>query len=121
MSTDLIMRNWKMKLANRFSEEVKNYWIFWYTCLICGQNHFSEIHHIISPSSMDYIKGEHNKSILNSCPIGTDCHIHCNLHSFAKQKELLLKVKNILDQNNYKYNETDKKFLEVYKKYYGKI
>jgi hypothetical protein len=107
-----------MKLANRFSEKVKQYWIGTYTCMECGQNHCSELHHILSPSSMDYIKGEHNKSILNSCPIGTECHIHCCLHTFEKQKKLLLKVKSILDSQGYRYNEIDREFIKKYNKYY---
>jgi hypothetical protein len=111
-----------MKLANRFSEEVKQYWAGWYECQECGRNHADCLHHILSGSSPDYVKGNHNESILNSCPLNNhDCHLYKPLHSFAKQKELLLKVKNILDQNHYKYNELDKKFLLVYKKYYVKI
>lgn len=109
-----------MRLSNRFPESVKQYWIGFYTCLECGRNHFSELHHILSPSSMDYIKGEHNKSILNSCPIGNECHIHCSLHSFKKQKELLNKVKDILDRQGYKYEEVDYQFMAKYSKYYDK-
>lgn len=68
---------------------------------------------------MDYIKGKHNESILNSCMLNNEeCHLYKPLHLFKKQKELLLKVKSILDRRGYKYEEIDYQFMIVYSKYY---
>ena len=108
-----------MQLKDRFPEKVKQYWIGWYRCIECGKNHTDALHHIISPSSIDYIKGKHNESILNSCPINNhECHLYKPLHSFKKQKELLNKVKDILDQRNYQYDLIDYQFIIKYRKYY---
>ena len=117
-----------MKLKDRFPDEVKQYWTGWYVCLgkdfetdkECNKNHADCLHHIIaSQSSYDYIKGKHNESILNSCPLNNDeCHIHKNLHTFAKQKYFLLRVKSILDSQGYRYKEIDREFIKKYNKYY---
>lgn len=108
-----------MKLSNRFPSKVKEFWIGWYVCLSCMRSHSNCLHHIMSPSSIDYVKGKHNESIYNSCPLNNEeCHLYKPLHNFNKQKELLLKVKSIIDISDYKIDDNDKKFLEVYKKYY---
>jgi hypothetical protein len=117
-----------MQLKDRFPDKVKQYWIGFYTCLgknfetgeECKKNHRNCLHHIIaSQSSYDYIKGKHNESILNSCPLNNEeCHLYKPLHSFKKQKYFLLKVKSILDQRGYKYEAIDYQFMQKYSKYY---
>jgi len=108
-----------MQLKDRFPDKVKQYWIGWYECIECGRNHANCLHHIISSSSQDYVKGKHNESILNACMLNNEeCHLYKPLHSFAKQKYFLLKVKSILDQRGYKYEEIDYQFMIVYSKYY---
>lgn len=106
-------------LQNRFPSEVFEWWTGFYTCLMCGRSHANTLHHIISPTSNSYVKGNHNRSIYNSCPVNNnDCHLYKPLHNFAKEKELLLKVKDVIDRAKYKPNETDNQFLKVYEKYY---
>jgi hypothetical protein len=106
-------------LSNRFPEEVREFWIGWYKCLICGKNHADCLHHIISPSSQNYMPGEHNKSIFNACPVNNwDCHIGKPLHTAQIQAQLIRRVKKIIDKSDYKLNKLDKKFLQVYEEYY---
>lgn len=108
------------KLQNRFPENLKYEWQFWYSCMVCGQNSFDALHHTISPPCRVYIKGEHNKSILNSCPIcNFKCHIGNESYLHKIIPSLLVKVKNaLLDDLGYKLKPVDKDFLEVYKNLY---
>lgn len=109
-------------LKNRFSKEVRWEWEEgWYSCMICGKNNWDAIHHIISPSMTPYIKGKHNTSILNSCPIHNfGCHIGKEgyLNRVETIKNLLQKTKEALDFMGYKLNDKDKKFLTIYKDLY---
>ena len=107
-------------LSNRFPEELKYNWHFHYECLVCGKNRWDALHHIISPSSMNYIKGDHNKSILNSCPIHNDkCHLgNGELHNEHKESELLQRTVDALLKLDYKLKQIDLDFLETYKHMY---
>lgn len=111
-----------MQLKNRFPEEVFAEWTFWYTCLECGENTSDALHHIISPSNREYIKGEHNKSVLNSAPIcNSKCHLYnSELHKTYKTKELLQKTITILLSNHYELKEVDNDFILNYKHLYAK-
>jgi len=119
-----------MKLSNRFSPKVEQFWksLGWWECLsnwngkFCRKNHADCLHHIISPSSSGYIKGNHNESIYNSAPVNNwNCHIHKSMHIEKNERELLKEVKSILDRELYIPDDNDKKFLEVYKDYYERI
>jgi len=120
------MQNIKNRgLSNRFPNEVREAWIFWHDCLVCGKNNYSALHHIISPTVRFYKKGLFNKSALNSCPIHNDmkCHLYNEsyLHDDKIVKKLLLKVYAILlIQQKYQLRPIDKDFLFVYRKLYDR-
>jgi hypothetical protein len=114
-------------LKNRFPESVKQFWegLGWYRCLsnwngkICKKSHADSLHHILSSSSIYWIKGKHNESIYNSCPVNNlDCHIGKPMHNPISEGELLRTIKEIVDKNNYKQEDNDKHFLKIYARYY---
>jgi len=110
-------------LRNRFNERDRMTWIGWHSCLVCDKNCFDALHHIISPSSSFYVEGEHNTSILNSCPIHNyPCHIGREGLLFQEEamRVLLAKTAEALDWQGYEYTENDREFICVYKKLYGK-
>ncbi len=115
-----------MKLSNRFPDSVKEFWIGHYYCFYpdCEKNHADCLHHILSPSSIRYIAGEHNQSLYNSCPLNNwDCHLHKPMHTKEMETYLLKRIYNHVEEVK-KYQrvyltDNDKKFLEVYKKYYN--
>jgi hypothetical protein len=110
-----------MPLANRFPSEVFAEWQDWHTCLECGKNTNDCLHHIISPTNKHYIKGNHNKSILNSAPIcNHKCHLYnSELQREYKVRELLDKTIRILFVRGYKLKKVDYDFLHHYKHLYG--
>lgn len=104
-----------MALSNRFNEDVFAFWEGWYTDLIDFKNDANTLHHIISPSSMRYVAGKHNESIINSCPLNNNRnHLYQNMHNRDKEDLLLSRVITILKDNEYKLKEIDKKFLTTY-------
>lgn len=109
-------------LSNRFSQEVRQQWIYWYSCLICGRNRWDALHHIISPSVRFYKVGKHNESILNSCPIHNfKCHID-NEHILFNDitlSEILEKTFLSLVELGYTLKQIDLDFLEVYRDWYN--
>ena len=111
-----IMKN--RGLSNRFPESVRMEWLYWYACMVCGENRIDALHHIISPSVRFYVKGDHNKSVLNSCPIHNHkCHIgnEAYLHTEENTKMLLQKTLHALTKDlGYTLNERDKEFLTIY-------
>lgn len=115
------------QLQNRFPERVDRFWrstdYYWYECADCGQNHADCTHHIISPTSFDYIKGDHNESIFNSCRLSNEnCHLYKPLQNRQTQEKLLKKTYDIImrevDNNYFKLIEKDYRFLKYYKKFY---
>lgn len=109
-------------LKNRFAPTTRLVWLYWHACLVCGRNGIEDLHHIMSPSSRHFRDGEHNTSVLNSCPIHNRvCHIGNDsfLHSDEQTKKLLNAVVEALDFLDYKPNENDRKFYEVYKHLYS--
>ena len=113
----------KNSLSNRFPAKVRNHWLGWSTCLECKENTADCLHHIISPTSKFYIKGEHNKSIYNSAPL---CNFQCHLYNSELQreykiKELLHSTFAILDYQDYKPTKQDKLFIYYYKELYEPI
>ena len=110
-------------LRNRFSTETRYVWLYWYDCMICGRNQIDALHHIISPSSHFYVDGNHNVSVLNSCPIHNQiCHIGNEAHLYADQtvKYLLNKVADALLNNlQYEIKDVDRQFVKVYKHLYN--
>ncbi len=117
-------------LVNRFPEEVRHQWHFWYDCIVCGMNGFDALHHIISPTVKHYEKGGHNRSVYNSCPIHNQnrndgqefCHIGND--DYLHRDDILIKilgaVKEALDGMGYQPNDNDKEFLRVYAHLYPK-
>lgn len=105
-------------LRNRFSEETRNQWIFWYGCMICGENRIDALHHIISPSSHLYVDGKHNESVLNSCPIhNMKCHIGNESHLYKDETISHLLGKTYVAQFTHLGNllsDLDNEFLKVY-------
>ena len=108
-------------LSNRFSQETRAEWIYWYACNICGMNQYDALHHIICPSVRFYIKGKHNTSILNSCPIHNQkCHIGNEAHLYNDDtvKQLLQKTLTALLQMDYKLKPIDREYMTIYKDLY---
>ena len=112
----------KSGTGNRFSKETRNEWLYWYECMICGKNQQDVLHHILCKSSHLYIDGNHNESVLNSCPIHNFvCHIgnEANLYKPETIMLLLKKTREALKGMGYIPNEKDRKFLSVYSHLYG--
>ena len=109
-------------LKNRFNkEELARTWTFWFRCLWCDKSGVDSFHHIKSPSSQDYQKGDFNKSMLNSYPIHNFRHCHLYnplLHKKETESRLLKKVLKVLLENGYKLTHRDRRFMEVYKDSY---
>jgi hypothetical protein len=103
-------------LHNRFNEDHKYVWLFHDKCMWCGGNRWDALHHIISPSSMDWKETDSNNSILNSCPIHNFvCHIdNPMLHNVNYERKLLRKTLDALFKNDYKLSEKDREFIKVY-------
>jgi hypothetical protein len=107
-------------LKNRFPKEVRYEWEDEHHCIVCGKNGWDALHHIISPAMDVYVKGEHNRSIYNSCPVHNfSCHLEKGDLSNPKViSELLVKVFKHLDAMNYEPKIIDYKFVDVYKELY---
>ncbi len=91
--------------------------------MVCGKNRIDALHHIVSPSSHFYVKGEHNKSALNSCPIHNHgCHVgnEAFLYRDSTIRTLLKKTIDALEFEGYVFTETDREFLEVYSDLYAR-
>lgn len=106
-------------LKNRFPQEVRAEWTFWYECMICGKNQWGVLHHIISPSIHGYKDGKHNESVLNSCPIHNfGCHIDNEAWLGRNVSYLLKKTLNALLSEGYELKPIDREFMRVYNKFY---
>lgn len=113
----------KTGLRNRFSNETRHVWLYWHSCMICGRNQQDVLHHIMSPSTMLFVDGEHNTSVFNSCPIHNyGCHIgnEAYLNSEVGVKTLLRKTAEALIEMDYRANETDRIFIHTYRHLYPK-
>lgn len=110
-------------LRNRFSEETRNHWLYWYSCLICDKNQQDVLHHIVSPSSSQYIDGSHNESTFNSCPIHNfGCHIgnEAYLYSIEGITKLLNKaLQSLILHLDYQPDTNDLLFYKTYYKLYS--
>ena len=103
-------------LKNRFPDEVKEFWADWFTDMIDGMNDADCLHHIKSPCSVDYVAGDHNQSIFNSCPLNNfRNHIGHPMHLLEKERMLIDRVGKAVMERNYKPNERDCRFLKIYK------
>lgn len=109
----------KSGLKNRFPLEVRNVWLYHFSCMICGRNNQDVLHHIISPSSRFYVAGDHNKSVFNSCPIHNYvCHIGNESFLYSEEgiRELLDKVASaLLFDIGYELKPVDIEFFRVYR------
>lgn len=108
-------------LSYRFAPAVRSEWIYWYSCMICGKNRWDTLHHIVSPSSHFHVKGAHNASIYNSCPVHNyGCHINNEafLYNDDNIKMLLQKTYMALEGEGYTKKPIDREFLKVYQHLY---
>ena len=108
-------------LKNRFNKnELSSAWAYHFSCLWCGRAMPDAFHHIKSPSSSDYKKGNFNSSILNACLIHNHgCHLYNpELHKLETEKMLLRKVVEFLIEAGYKLKQKDIDFLDAYKELY---
>ncbi len=109
-------------LKNRFSQETRMAWLYWYSCMVCNENQQDVLHHIVSPSSRHYVDGEHNKSVFNSCPIhNMKCHIGKEswLYNEKNITFLLNKTASALESLDYQANKNDLVFLRIYSYLYN--
>lgn len=89
---------------------------------MCGKNRWDVLHHILSPSSLLYVKGKHNESAYNSCPTHNfGCHIDNEAYIYKDStiRTLLKKTKVALDEEDYRPTELDRQFLQIYAHLYG--
>jgi len=108
-------------LRNRFSNETRHVWLYWYSCMICGRNQQDVLHHIMSPSTRHYIDGKHNESVFNSCPIHNfGCHIgnEAYLNSDGGTINLLGKTLEALVEMDYTLKQIDIDFINTYHSLY---
>lgn len=109
-------------LKNRFSEQTRNEWHYWYSCLVCYKNQQDALHHIVSPSSRLYIAGDHNNSVLNSAPIHNQvCHVGNEAFLYKDETIKLLLERTIwaLSELGYEVNKKDHDFYTVYSGLYS--
>jgi hypothetical protein len=107
-------------LRNRFSSEVRHVWLYWYSCMFCGQNQQDVLHHILSPSVRDYVDGNHNTSVFNSAPLHNfKCHIGNEAWLGHNVRHLLNKVaRSLLWDVGYTPNKLDLVFIHTYRHLY---
>jgi len=113
----------KSELKNRFSNETRHEWLYWYECIVCGKNQQDVLHHIISPSVKHYVAGKHNQSVLNSCPIHNQvCHIG-NESWLGKDENIAYLLKRTYEalryDLGYQLKPIDEEFFKIYSKVYG--
>jgi len=120
----------KTGLSNRFSPEVRSQWTYWHKCMVCKLNMWDALHHIVSPSSKHYVRGKHNESVLNSCPIHNythpnakqtkPCHVGNEAWLYREEniKYLLYEVVQALMNSGYKLKPIDKEFAKIYSHLY---
>lgn len=91
-----------MQLKNPFPPSVRNWFLYTYACMDCGQSDRGlEIHHIVGRSSA---------SALNAIPLCIECHSHCG-HSFEEQARYFSKAIHFLALcKEWFPDEDDKKF-----------
>lgn len=106
-------------LSNRFPPEVKEWWMTYhpYTDMIDGRNDGDVLHHIKSPSSSDYVAGEHNLSLLNSTMLNNfRNHIgNGKIHKKEYERELIMRTFNAVLDSGYMLDTRDQEFLRIYK------
>jgi len=113
-------------LKNRFPIAVRSFWEGngWYTCIKCDQNNADQLHHIISPTANCYIKGEHNRSIFNSCPICWKCHANPMQSDYnhwrltAKVKEIVLRA---IANEELELKPIDISFIKKYPQFFEEL
>ena len=105
-------------LKNRFPSIVREFWkeIGWSQDLWDGSMTADCLHHIKSQSSSDYKAGNHNKSVLNSCPLNNfRNHIgNGKLHHLDIEIGLLKRVFEIIQLNHYTLIKIDQDFISQY-------
>lgn len=103
-------------LKNRFDRSLLEVWGFWNSCMWCGKNRWDAVHHVISPSSPLFRKGDHNSSILNGAPIhNVGCHLYnSKLHDLDYEVKLLRKVMLALRHAGHELRKKDIEFIDAY-------
>jgi len=108
----------KKGLKNRFPKSVKEWWVIWspYTDMWDGQNDGDVLHHIKSPSSMDYKSGVFNTSLFNSTLLNNfRNHIgNGKIHSKENERELLKRTFTRVSNSEYEMKDIDIEFLKQY-------
>jgi hypothetical protein len=106
-------------LKNRFNiEELNSAWFGCFRCFWCSRSGADCFHHIISPSSQYYKKGEFNSSVLNSIPLHNFvCHLY-NPELHKQESRLLIEVIKYLLDNGYVLKEKDIEFFKAYRNLY---
>lgn len=98
-----------MKLQNPFPIEVRNLYLWWWECFLCGENGQRsgglEIHHIL---------GRVSDCAFNSSCLCKGCHAHIG-HSSEEQQKIFLKTMQFLHKQDYKPTNEDLEFYARYK------
>lgn len=94
-----------MELNNPFSQEIRNLFLYVYSCFKCGRSDRGlELHHIVGRSS---------NSAFNACPLCVICHGKIG-HTEKEEGELFLITLNFLLLSKYQPIEKDYNFLRAY-------
>ncbi len=94
-------------LKNNFDrDKIRKWFCFNEKCFYCDKYGWDAVHHIQKRNS---------NSLLNACPIHNEkCHLYNGkLHHKSVEKKLLKKTLLYLLKQNYKFDENDKRFIEM--------
>ena len=98
-----------MKLKNPFKRDIKNNFLYVYSCFDCGRSDRGlELHHII---------GRKSDSKLNAIPLCLKCHSKCG-HSKAEESKYLQIMIRYYLEGKVILNGKDIDFYEEYKDLY---
>lgn len=91
-----------MKLKNNFPEEVRNLYLYVYTCCLCGSNEMLELHHLL---------GRISDSAFNSALVCNECHSHMG-HSTEEHQHVFSYSFPLLHNLGFKPKQKDIDFLD---------
>ncbi|MFW5902973.1 MAG: hypothetical protein ACOCTT_03730 [archaeon] len=99
-------------MANSFSQEDRELFVWNDECWLCGKKHSDCLHHIL---------GRVSSSPLNAAPLNNfQCHIDKE-HILGRteiKREFLVKTYNYLKKQNYDLTKKDKEFIKNNKRFY---
>lgn len=92
-----------MQLANPFTQETRNLYLYRYDCSDCGRSD--------QGLSLHHIRGRISASPFNACLLCDVCHSRCNHNQEEERKYFALNAK-FLHYSKYKPTEEDLEFIK---------